>query len=442
MQATIHPSSIKGNIQAPSSKSVMQRALAAALLCKQTSYIQYHTLSADDQTALKIIQSLGATVEQIEDNIICVTSQGVNPIQDIIFCDESGLAARMFTPIAALSDKPMQIRGHRTLLRRPMHFFSAIFKLLHTKVYTNTGYLPVKIQGPLEPANIQINGSNSSQFLTGLLLAFSGANAKNISIQVNQLHSKPYIALTLQVMKQFGLKTPTHKSYEFLDDYDLFYFDDTTVNNEPSTINYNYTVEGDWSSAAFLLVAGAISGSVTVNGLDNYSLQADKAILKVLEMTGVSLQIKADKVTVSSMPVQPFHFDATHCPDLFPPLVALASHIEGTSTIKGVKRLINKESNRGLALQNEFNKLGVQIDINKDEMHINSTGIVKGAMVHSNNDHRIAMACAIAALKATDPITIEEAHVVDKSYPGFYKDLQQLGANIKLTKIRYRIRQA
>ena len=439
MQATIHPSAIKGTIQAPSSKSLMQRALAAALLCKRTSYIRYHTLSSDDKAALNIIQSLGANIEYIDDYTICITNQNIHPKQFTILnppplgelegatihCGESGLAARMFTPIAALFNQSIHITGEGSLLKRPMDFFDTISHLLKVNLKSNNGYLPITIQGPLQPANIEIDGSISSQFLTGLLFAYSAANASNISIKVNHLNSKPYIDLTLNMLQHFGLKCPINKSYK------EFYFEEKIINYPLSTINYQ--VEGDWSSAAFLLVASAITGPITVSGLNHNSAQADKAILQVLEIAGASIQIDNDNITVSSTSLQPFHFDATHCPDLFPPLVALAAYCKGTTTIKGAQRLIHKESNRAIALQQEFSKLGVQINIINDEMNIISSGIMKGGVVHAHNDHRIAMAFTVAGLKATDSIIIEQAQAVEKSYSGFYKDVQQLGVKVLLS---------
>lgn len=439
MQATIYPSAIKGTIQAPSSKSLMQRALAAALLCKKKTYIQYNTLSNDDKAALNIIQSLGARVEHVGDDTICITNQNDYAKQPVLFstnafeeiektitmhCGESGLSARMFTPIAALYHQPIHITGKGSLLKRPMNFFDAIFKALNVNLKSNNGYLPITVQGPLKPANIEIDGSISSQFLTGLLFAYSAANASNISIKVNHLNSKPYIDLTLNILQHFGLKCPINHNYK------EFYFD--KKNTEPSSSTINYQVEGDWSGAAFLLVASAIAGPITVSGLNNNAAQADKAIVEVLEAAGASVQIGNNGITASSTLLRPFYFDATHCPDLFPPLVALAAYCKGTSTIKGVQRLVHKESNRAVALQQEFSKLGVQIHITHNNMRITSSGVVKGGVIHAHNDHRIAMACAVAGLKATDAMLIEQAQVVQKSYPDFYKHLQQLEAKVLL----------
>jgi 3-phosphoshikimate 1-carboxyvinyltransferase len=257
-----------------------------------------------------------------------------------------------------------------------------------------------------------------------LLLAFAAADAKDVSIKVNDLKSKPYIDLTLDVMKQFGFKIPSNNNYE------EFYFEDT-IHHSPLT-THEYTVEGDWSGGAFLLVAGAIAGPITVRGLDLASTQADKAIIDALMAANAGIAMEAKGIRIHPTDMNGFYFDATDCPDLFPPLVALAAYCKGRVTIKGVSRLVHKESNRALTLQDEFDKMGVLIKLERDEMIIQGNGIVKGADVHSNHDHRIAMACAVAGLKATSEMVIEEAQAVNKSYPDFYEDMKKLGADVSL----------
>jgi 3-phosphoshikimate 1-carboxyvinyltransferase len=191
-------------------------------------------------------------------------------------------------------------------------------------------------------------------------------------------------------------------------------------------------VEGDWSGGAFLLVAGALAGPVTIRGLDPGSTQADKAILEALQSANAGLAIDAKGITVHRAAMNGFDFDATDCPDLFPPLVALASGCTGVTVLKGVSRLAHKESDRGLTLQEEFGKMGVRIELDHDLMRVYGDGPVKGAKVHSRHDHRIAMACAVAALKAEGDVTIEQANAVKKSYPDFFRDLKKLGGAVSL----------
>ena len=430
MNVTIKPSVINGTIVAPTSKSSMQRACAAALLHDGETVIFNPGKSNDDLAAVDIIQKLGAAIPQQKDGNLIINSSGfISPSgHGGINCGESGLSIRMFTPIAALSNKEIGITGTGSLLKRPMNFFDEIFPQLDIEVTSNNGMLPLKIKGPLQPKDITIDGSLSSQFLTGLLFAYAKAATHAVTITVINLKSKPYIDLTLQVMKHFGYEVENNNYQSFTIN---------PVNYQPSTINY--TVEGDWSGAAFLLVAGAVAGNITVKGLDVFSTQADRKILEALRDCGCKLSIEENKIECAYPPlgVKGFHFNATDCPDLFPPLVALAAYCNGTTVIEGVSRLAHKESNRALTLQQEFVKMGVEIILQDDLMMIKGGGGVKAATVHSHHDHRIAMACAVAALKANGETVIEEAEAINKSYPDFYEHLKKLGVILEDNFIIY-----
>ena len=412
MIVSIKPSPVRGLLQAPASKSSMQRACAAALLKGGVTVLHNPGHSHDDLAAIDTIQKLGASVES-GPGTLTITSTGVHPLSGEINCGESGLGVRMFTPIAALSDQPLVIRGKGSLMTRPLNFFDEIFPQLEIKISSDGGHLPLSIQGPLKPANITVDGSLSSQFLTGLLMAYAAAGATKEVITVRNLKSKPYIDLTLSVLKAFGWNV-THRNHE------TFHF------HAGTGAQSEYTVEGDWSGGAFLLVAGAIAGPVTVKGLDLQSTQADKAIMAALKDAGAAI----DGDVVGPAPLKAFRFDATDCPDLFPPLVALASYCQGVTEIKGVGRLQHKESDRASTLQEEFGKLGIRVDLDGDIMRVHG-GVVRGARVHSHNDHRIAMACAVAALKAEGEVVIEEAQAINKSYTDFYDHLRAWGVPVE-----------
>lgn len=321
MIATIRPSNISGLIQAPSSKSSMQRACAAALLQRGETVIHLPGNSNDDKAAIGLIKQMGATVEVVGENKLIITSKGVHPVGNQVNCGESGLGIRMFVPIISLSEKEITINGEGSLLKRPMDFFDEVLPQLEVAINSNNGKLPLKIRGRLKPKNIEIDGSLSSQFLTGLLMAYSAADAKDLSIKVKNLKSRPYIDLTLDVMKQFGFRVPENKAYE------EFHFPSTAANCQLPTVNYS--VEGDWSGGAFLLVAGAIAGNIVIEGLEVSSTQADKAILTALQQAGASLSVQSNRIEISPAlkKLKAFHFDATECPDLFPPLVVLASFV-------------------------------------------------------------------------------------------------------------------
>jgi 3-phosphoshikimate 1-carboxyvinyltransferase len=329
MKVIISPAAINGVVTANPSKSAMQRAVAAALLAKGTTMIHNPGLSNDCLAALEVAENLGAMVKRLDDGIQ-ITSKGVQPFYDEINCGESGLGIRMFTPIAALSEQPITIEGHGSLVTRPMHFFEEVLPQLGVEIKSQDGKLPLKIKGPLQAKDITIDGSLSSQFLTGLLMAF-GAVADKAAITVKDLKSKPYIALTLQIMEHFGVKVRQ-------DNFEVFHFD-----KKQEYRAKEYTVEGDWSGAAFLLVAAAVAGKAEVHHLNTQSAQSDKAIMEALEKAGAEILPGVFTMIVVKNGLKAFEMDATDCPDLFPPLVALAANCKGITKIKGVSRLAHKD---------------------------------------------------------------------------------------------------
>jgi|SRR5665647_301269 len=425
MIVTISPSSAIGKIKVPPSKSSMQRACAAALITPGTTVVDNFGNSNDEKAAMNIIAQLGATINTVSNKMAITSSDyifhSVFPEKNVIVnCGESGLSMRMFAPIAALFNYDITFTGEGSILKRPMDFFDEIFPLLGVEINSNGGKLPITLRGPLRPKNITVDGSMSSQFLTGLLFAFAKACKAPVSIQVKNLSSRPYIDLTISVLNHFGFHVDN-------ENYETF----TLHPREPlQSHSIKYTVEGDWSNAAFLAVAGAISGEITLTGADLNSKQGDKNIMEAIYDCGADVNIHQNEITVKKNKLEAFNFDATHCPDLFPPLVVLASYCKGTTTIKGVNRLLFKESNRALTLRDEFKKMHVEIQLNGDIMTIKGSKEIKGAKVSSHNDHRIAMACAIAGLGAKGNMIIENAEAVKKSYPGFFNDLKQLKVKV------------
>lgn len=426
MTKHLQPGKVHGAVHANASKSAMQRACAAALLAKGTTIITNAGKSNDDKAALQIISDLGATIQYLDQDTLSISGEGVKPSAAGIQCGESGLSIRMFTPIAALADVPLQISGEGSLITRPMHFFDEVLPQLGVTVQSNGGLLPLTVKGPLQPADITIDGSLSSQFLTGLLMAYAAAGAKGVTLQVTDLKSKPYIDLTLQLMQTFGLQVPENRNYE------AFIFHGADSKPAETAPRY-YQVEGDWSGAAFLLVAGAIAGGeVHVNGLLKQSRQADKKIIDALLSAGAHVHVGEDYVFVRKSHLQGFSFDATDCPDLFPPLVALAAMCKGPTTLHGLKRLKHKESDRGLTLREEFDKLNVEVKLDGDIMTVMGRGKVQvlNQKLNSHHDHRIAMAMAVASLCADLDVEIRNADAVNKSYPDFWAHLQALGGKV------------
>lgn len=412
MERYLEPSALKGNIKAPSSKSMTQRAIAAALLADGESIIHNPSYCDDSLAAMSIAVGLGARVEPQVNEMKIVGSAILK--ESKLNCGESGLAIRMFSPIVALYPAEITLVGANSLKKRPMSMVEEALKQLGVKCKSSSGFLPLTIEGPITGGKCTIDGSVSSQLLTGLLMALPLAS-NDSEISVNNLKSKPYIDMTIQLLDFFGIKIENSN-------YNLF-----RIKGNQKYVPQEYTVEGDWSGGAFLLVAGAINGNLIVNGLRSDSRQSDMAILKALKLAGANMTSGEDHIEISKSDLKAFDFDATECPDLFPPLVALASYCSGITTIKGVTRLAHKESNRGETLKEEFGKLNIKIEINGDLMSVTG-GQPQAARVESHDDHRIAMAVAVAALRATGRVSIRDSQCVAKSYPDFFDNLRHLGA--------------
>ena len=281
---------------------------------------------------------------------------------------------------------------------------------LGKNVKSYKGKLPLELEGVINGNEIQISGEESSQLLTGLLIALPKLKQDSV-IRVANLKSVPYVQMTIAILGEFGINIE-HENYEHFK---------IKGNQLPKSTNYH--VEGDWSGASFHLVAAAISGQIEVSNLSETSLQADARILEVLKNCGASVLVKPNSISVVKNELNAFHFDATDCPDLFPPLAVLAACCSGKSRLKGVSRLKHKESDRAKTIQAEFKKLGIEINIDDDEMYIVG-GPIHGASVDSHNDHRIAMAMAVLSLVSNGDIEVQNFDAVNKSYPNFLEDFR------------------
>lgn len=412
MKQIISSSAISGSIIPPCSKSYAQRALAVALLADGESTIGNLELCDDTRSAIRCIEALGAKVTLIDDSTIRVRG-GLAPHTDRLHIGESGLATRLFTPIASLHNQPITINGEGTILYRPISMMIDPLRQLGVEVRDGGGFLPIQVCGPMQGGEVAVDGSISSQFLTGLLLSLPMAQ-NDTTIYVKNLKSLPYVDMTIDTARRFGVEI-AHK------DYCEFFIE----GNQHYTAT-DYMIEGDWSGAAPMFVAGAVAGEVTVENISRLSLQADTTIIKALISAGAEVESTDNAITVRHRRLKAFEFDATHCPDLFPALVALAANCEGTSILYGTERLLHKESNRAATLAEEYAKAGIEVDIDEQNIMRVRGGKIHGCTADSHGDHRIAMSMSIAALTADAPITIEGAECVAKSYPSFFDDLEQL----------------
>lgn len=411
MIKVVQPGLRTGVVRIPASKSDAQRAYLAAALAKGTSELSGFGNSQDEQAILHAIQTLGAEVIMNDD---CLLIKGILNFPEVatINAGESGLGIRLLTSVCAAHPGTFTIEGKGSLTSRPMDFFENVLPAFGVKCVTKSGKLPIQVSGPMHGAEAKVDGSLSSQFVSGLLMALPLAKG-NSKLEVELLNSRPYVDMTLKTLAAFGIDLK-ETGNTFLIDGNQRYM--------PA----DYAIEADWSSAGYWLVAGALGNHITVQGLDLNSLQADKALMDFLEVAGCSLKEHENGIAVDGTHKKPFAVDATDCPDLFPTLVVLAAMCKGITEISGALRLEHKESHRGLTLQSEFAKLGVRIELNGDQMLVHGEGRILGGNVTSHHDHRIAMALAIAATVAEGPVTISDAEAVAKSYTDFWKTLEAI----------------
>ncbi len=451
-------------ITAPASKSHAQRAILASAWAKGKSVLYGYTPCADSEAALNVIRTLGVKVKiekcklpkfrieiispGIEDLAKKLTkgeifSKNIKPVE--LNVGESGLLCRLMIPTAGhLPGKSkgvneVTIKGEGGLNHRELFVSDEPLRELGLDIKTQDGKLPAVISGGLKGTSLKISGKGGSQLLSGMLMSLPLCEKSSV-IELSEPTSIPYIDLTIKTIKDFGINVSTTDYREF---------------RIPGKQRYKaktfFPIEGDWSGASMILVAGAIKNGVTVTNLPVGSKQADEKILDILRGCGVEINIteypkylvmcgdepcvfkeddKKEIILGSQIdipkpknPLLPFEFDATNAPDLFPTLVVLALNCVGTSKIKGVKRLSNKESNRAESLLCEFTKLGAHIDIEGDWMIVEG-GRLHGGYCSSHNDHRIAMSIITASLNIDQKVFIDDLKCISKSFPAFIKNFK------------------
>jgi 3-phosphoshikimate 1-carboxyvinyltransferase len=416
--------SLKGIVTAPSSKAYTQRAVIAASLSEGKSVIKYPLKCNDTIATIKACSMLGAKIKW-EDSSLSVegVSKPKTP-EDIIYCQGSGATIRFLTSICALADGTSVLTGDRSLRRRPMQPLLDALNQLGAKCFSTKGDGKppiIVLGGGIKGGSASIVGDVSSQFISSLLFATPKAE-KETKIEITTpLESKFYVEMTLNILKEHGIKV------EFSPNYERF-----IVPCNQNYMPFNHAIEGDYSSAAFLLAAASITKSeVKITNLKERTLQGDKIIVNILKEMGVTISQDKDCLEVfGNEKLQPVNIDLKDSPDLVPVCAVLACFADGETIIKGVKRLRFKESDRISSLISELGKMGAKIKAENNSLKIEGKAKLHGAHICSHKDHRIAMACTVAALKTEGETVIQGIECIRKSYPNFIQDLKMLGGKI------------
>lgn len=389
----IENSILSGEVAVPPSKSAAHRALICSFLAG------------------------GGTVNPIIDsNDMRATLGVINALKNnekVLNCIESGSTMRFMIPVAAALGKDVKFVGEGSLLSRTLGEYMTLLPQYNVKVKSD-GFLPLEISGKLTNGSYEVNGDVSSQYITGLLMALANVDGDSAVILKTPLQSKPYVDMTVKVMADFGANV-TETDFGYL------------IHGNQKFKQLDYTVEGDWSQAAFFLVAGALGGSVTVKGLDIYSTQGDKEILNVLKKFGAKVVFDDTAATAEKSELFGTDINAENIPDLVPIIAVLAAFAKGRTVIYGAERLRYKESNRIDSVVTNLKLMGVDAEETADGIIINGGSKLIGNALRGFNDHRIVMAFSVAALFAKGKTTIDDAMSINKSYPDFFDDYNMLG---------------
>lgn len=416
------PQSLRGKVKAPGSKAYTHRALLASLLSPGKSVIQGALHCDDTQRTLEGIKKLGARVVPMKTRTISSGVKRPTVSNAPIDCGESGATLRFLTAISSTSLETVRLRGSRGLANRPLDPLVKAINVLggYARAIPDAHGLEVLVRGPLRGGEVNVRGDISSQFISGLLFAAPLAT-RDVTINVEgTLESRPYVDMSIDVLKKHGISIK-ESDEKF------------RVPAPQQFIPASHQVPGDFSSAAYLIAATGTAGDdITISGIGSYELEPDYAILKIASEIGLEVQQDGNSLTVGKRELDGFGFDASNNPDLVPPLEILGCFADGSSEIRGVRRLVYKESNRLQTLPTELVKMGAKIHAENDLIKIEGNRQLIGSAFDSHNDHRVAMACAAASLGARGESIIHNSEAVSKSYPDFFHDLTKLGAQLNV----------
>ncbi|OQY42688.1 MAG: 3-phosphoshikimate 1-carboxyvinyltransferase [Fusobacteriia bacterium 4572_74] len=421
MRVRIIPNKLKGDVVIPPSKSLAHRAIIAGSLADGKSTITNLNFSNDITVTTQAMKDLGVDIEIFEDYEVITGSKNLKRINDTINCGESGSTIRFMIPISLLADGEVTFVGEGRLTTRPLNIFHEIFDKQGIKYSHGVEELPLTIDGKLKSGKFEVRGDISSQFITGLLYTLPKLDGNSEIIITTNLESKGYIDLTLDILDKFGIKIINENYEKFI------------VPGNQGYKAHDYRVEGDFSQVAFWLVAGFLNDGINCLGMNPESLQGDSEIIKILKDMGGDLTVDEDIINITGKKSNGATIDLSQCPDLGPIVTVLASLSEGITYLINAGRLRIKESDRITSMTTELNKLGAKIVETENGMIIEGVKNLKGGVeVDAWNDHRVAMALAVASSRCDEPIILIGADSVKKSYPNFWKDFESLGGKIQI----------
>ncbi|MEM1545108.1 MAG: 3-phosphoshikimate 1-carboxyvinyltransferase [Candidatus Methanomethylicia archaeon] len=419
MNIKVYPSQVHGSIKAPASKSYTHRVLFCSALANGRSIVRNPLLCSDVYATINALRSVGVEVYVNNESIIVDGGELTQP-QNPINCIESGTTMRFTVGLCSLINGKSIVTGSKSLLRRPIKPLVDALNVLGAKCTCINGLPPITVEGVLKGGSVLVDSSLSSQFISSIMIA---APKSSIGVEIRSIVepvSKPYILITLDVMNSFNVSVKYSNDFKFI-----------SVERQNYTPK-DFTVEGDWSSAAILLVLGVVGGMVTVQGLNMNSFQGDKSIVDLLKLINIPIEIGNNYVSVTKHLIKPFEFNISDTPDLFPILCVLSACSIGTCRLYGVNRLRFKESDRVVAMADGLMKMGVNVALSSDYIAIKGGRVMGGVTIDSYNDHRIAMAFTVLATIADNPIIIKNAECVSKSYPSFWDDVRRLGVKFEV----------
>ncbi len=419
MRARITPAKIdSGNITIPPSKSLAHRAIICACLAPGRSVISNIDYSVDIRATIEGMRHLGASIKEDKDTLFI---DGIETFQydgNVVNCHESGSTLRFFLPLFSLTGKRATFSGSKRLIERPQNVYEMLFQeqgIDFVRTYPN-----IIIDGRLKPGELTLKGNVSSQFITGLLFALPLLEADSKIHIEPPFESRSYVDLTIQMLKRFQIIV------EYEDAYTL------AIKGNQQYQPTDVLVEGDYSQLVFWASLGVLNHSVETHGLDLHSLQGDKKTIDIFQSMNAGIKVLDDGYQFCPGTLNGTVIDLNDCPDLGPMLFALATQANGKTTFQNAGRLRIKESDRIEAMETELKKLGCSISSTFGTVTITGPVILQGNVtLHGHNDHRIVMTLSILATIADEPITIDDAQAISKSYPGFFKDLASCGIFIE-----------